>query len=324
MQIIPRSIALLIALCVTGQNLLWATQPPGPSLKEVQQQARQDAAFLSTKGIVVTAASIPIVYSISRFVYQQMQEKKDLQLQQKALKKEVARLRNANITLNKWVLDAEQTQHALERFIRFSNQTPVDVNKDVAKYVDIANTHLTKEAREDLFQQMLREPWFKAFSDRDKRFFYDITHNIMEQANFDCHLPLKKQMDLIWTWTPQFTETDLTLASKYLRGLCRQITNKPNLFFASALLLGIFTIQDVSAHTASHDMAKRLNQNFQLFLQADEQTLTELEQDPITYEVCVKNAALIHALRESEPEVLDNLRPLVSAGVPKLRSVTAR
>lgn len=317
MQIISRSITLLVALCLTGQNLLWATQMPAPtSLKKLQQQALQDAEFLSTKGIVLTALSIPVVYGISRLVYQQVQEKK-------ALKKEVARLRRANRTLSNWMLMTEKAHHSLEARIHLSHQVPVDINKDVAKYVDIANTHLTKEAREDLFQQMLHEPWFEAFSKSDKKLFTTVTDYILREANY-TRLPADKAIDLFNTWTPIFTENDLTLASKYLRSLCSQISAKKNILFMSLVLLGVFTTYNASAQVQSHQIAKRLNQNFQFFLQADDKTLTELEQDPVTYEVCVKNAAMLHSLRESEPEVLDELRPLVSISVPKLHTVTAR
>lgn len=327
MPVIFRSIAVLIALCVTGQNMLWASQITATTpLKEVQQQARQDAAFLSTKGIVFTLLSIPVVYGIARLAYQQIQEKQALQLQNKSLEKEVARLREANITLNRKVMQAEKNHHSLERFIRFSNQVPVDITKDIAKYTDLANIHLSKEARESLFQQMLNEPWFKAFSERDKKFFSNITLHIMRTADLPHFYTAEQRMSLLWTWDPLFTETDLTLASKYLRGLCKQISAKQSILFAALLMLGMFTVYDAPAQAASQRTARRLNQNFNLFLNATEQELQTLEKDSLTADVCRKNAAMLHAMREFPAEVLRELQHSLPQTEPasRLRPVTAR
>lgn len=84
----------------------------------------------------------------------------------------------------------------------------------------------------------------------------------------------------------------------------------------AALILGATAAHASQNQTKSQEIAQRIDNNFDLFLNATAEELQAMEKDPVVYNTCLRNAAELNLLATSDEalqqEVVETLRPILN------------
>jgi len=92
-----------------------------------------------------------------------------------------------------------------------------------------------------------------------------------------------------------------------LISLAKHVSTKKNLFMISFLALLGVSAQSAQAQNTKQLQANRINQNFNIFLKADETTLAQIAQNPEATKVCVQGSYALHMMKALPQEDIQAL-----------------
>ena len=239
------------------------------------EKARQQNAYLQNKA-----------NGLKRGYEKQIVKRQELQASLTATEKQTIEIQNMFMDeidlLNKQIFSAKA-------YINVSNSLSREEMAQLEKYAEMFNGSLPLEERLAVRKSLLQDPFFKSFSAEEKEGLLSIIDRFIELAGY----PISKEAEMyaLAYQTGQFLSQHATPASRFLRGLGNQIIKKNNLI--SAVLILVFVAAPaLNSHAQSSDWARRIDTNFDLFLNATPQQLAEMEKHRDVYEACVRGAAI--------------------------------
>lgn len=236
-----------------------------------------------------------------------------------------------------WESTLKRTQSALKMT---ANPDPF-VEKDVAALLekpevqkllelDVRNFPADKGVeyfaqREKLATKALsKEPWFKTMTKEEQTSLIRLLEEVSRTPK-DILLQ-QTSMEIVVPSFPEFMRTGMTASRQYAAAMFRGVLSKRGALGVFFLAFGFFSVSASAQRTQDTKMAQRIENDFTLFLKATPEEIDEMEKNPITYETCVRSAAVIHELATMDPqelkESISSLRRQTTR--PTIRPIRAR
>ncbi len=184
-----------------------------------------------------------------------------------------------------------------------------EIDKQLEQYVGLFDKELSKEERAVLRAQLEKAPWLNSFSTQTKKDFLEMIDNLM--VHTQTGLSREGNMYVFSKVIQGFVEHNTANPAQYALVLSRKILTKSNLLALGTLLALSIPALNAQAQAKS-PLAQRIEKNFDRFLNASAEELTELEQDPQAYEACMKGAALQHAFANLSDEDQQTVKELLT------------
>lgn len=175
---------------------------------------------------------------------------------------------------------------------------------DITKYMGLFDPAVPYTDRMVLRVYLSQEPWLTSAPASQKKAFMELIDE----------LSLASQMgkkDVVTARVLSSIKTNFKESPSLLRRanvLVSKLGKTSNL-----ALIGIVVALGASAQQANaQKMADRINRNFDLFLNATEEELAEMEQNEEVRNVCIRGAEVLHSLSQMNPAEKDFMQGLLS------------
>ena len=186
-----------------------------------------------------------------------------------------------------------------EHYIFLASYHPDNWGGKLHTYEKIFDPKVSQAERLALRNQLAQEPWLLQATQAQQKEFMKIVDRAAEMRMYNG----RETTDMFMrSMIRMFVDKELPLYERLI-GLCRHIFHSKNL-----MIVGTIFILGASAQSASaQKMADRVNQNFDLFLNATEQELAVMEKDKEVVKVCVQVSEVLHQMSQLTPEEQDML-----------------
>ncbi len=174
------------------------------------------------------------------------------------------------------------------------------------EYEKLFDFKVPQAERVALRRQLAQEPWLLQATKSQQKEFLKIVDQSIAMHKYNG----RETTDMFMrSQIRMFIDRELPIYERLI-GLCRHIFHSKNL-----MIMGAIFVLGASAQTASaQKMADRVNQNFDLFLNATPQELAEMEKDKEVVKVCVQGAEVLHQMGQMTQEEQDILSQAWRAG----------
>ena len=162
---------------------------------------------------------------------------------------------------------------------------------NLEKYSKLFDKTVSKEEKQILRQEIRNAQWYTVLPQTEKDIFessLDYSISVLEGKVSQESSKLFSQR--LFTY---LSVQHLPQSMRLIKAMLHDVVFKNKAVVVGALLFGMTAFNTVSASTASYEKAARIDANFNLFLNASEEELAQMEQDPVVYEACVRNAAAL-------------------------------
>ncbi len=223
-----------------------------------------------------------------------------------------------------YLLKLRSTEKDFSSFYKYIDnlQTPLSATteKMLESYVPLLDASLPEKQYRQLRLRFSREPLMQGLSKEERRTFFRMLDDlIVYQRAAAGKLSIKLSKDECLIYSSQIVRNYLLshpeTNQKFVLRFLRKAMDKNYLLS----LLGVVSMLSVPALNAQAQakspLAQRIENNFDLFLNASPEELAELEQDPQAYKACVTGTDTYHQitlLSEQEQAALRQSLPVLS------------
>ncbi|MBQ7908187.1 MAG: hypothetical protein IJ311_01640 [Elusimicrobiaceae bacterium] len=179
------------------------------------------------------------------------------------------------------------------------------VTLDMEKYTRLFDETLPEAERRSLRAALNNEPFLKAATKEQQEMFLKYVDDAMSLIHVGK--TTEGASHILRFGAEKFLPQAEKALYQRLISLAKHVSTKKNLFVISFLALLGVSAQSAQAQNTKQLQANRINQNFNIFLKADETTLAQIAQNPEATKVCVQGAYALHMMKALPQEDIQAL-----------------
>ncbi len=183
------------------------------------------------------------------------------------------------------------------------------ITQEMDKYLKLFDETVPEAERNLLRTALPHEPWFKAATKEQQEMFLKYVDDAMSLTHVGK--TTAGASHVLSNGAVRFLPQAEKSLYQRLVVLGKHVASKRNIFtFGLLALLGV-SAHNAQAQQVQHITANRINTNFNLFLNASEQDLKRIADNPQAAKVCVQGAYAIHMMKALPQEEIKTITSML-------------